>query len=377
MKIAYIVNVRMPTEKAHGLQIMKACEAFANIGAEVALYVSDRQTLIKKNEFDYYQVNKIFTVTRIRSIDIFKFEKTLGKVCFWTQALSFLYNLNKIKLKKDVVIYTRNIEIAWLFSIKKYKVVYEAHAWPSSKIKTLNYLLKKVSFIVCNSKGTQQKFVEHNYKNTIAVPNGVDLERFSNIKSDDSIRDSLELGNANKIIMYTGHLYEWKGVDVIIETAKLLNNQVEYKFVLIGGTEKDYLKYSDIIKNNQLNNVKLIKHCEPYLIPAYLALADVLLLPNVPTSEESVNFTSPLKLFEYMATGKPIVASKLPSICEILNDSNSILVEPNSPVDLLRGINLALNIELVEKITVQALSDVSDYTWIKRAQKIISFVNKS
>lgn len=377
MKIAYIVNVRMPTEKAHGLQIMKACEAFANNEIEVTLYVSNRQTQINKNEFDYYQVNKIFTVTRIPSLDIFKFERILGRVCFWTQAISFLLNLNKIKLNKNTVIYTRNIEIAWLFSIKKYKVVYEAHAWPSSKIKILNYLLKKVSFIVCNSKGTQQKFIEHNYKNTLAIPNGVDLEKFSNIKSDDSIRDRLELNNANKIIMYVGHLYEWKGVDVILETAKLLNNQTGYEFVLIGGTENDYIKYSDKIKSNQLSNVKLIKHCEPYLIPLYLAEADVLLLPNVPISEESVNFTSPLKLFEYMATGKPIVASKLPSICEVLNDSNSILVKPNSPLDLLNGLELALNTELAYKVATQALTDVTEYTWIKRASKIISFLNNA
>ena len=90
MKLVYITNARIPTEKAHGVQIMKACEAFADAGAEVRLLVSDRTTPIAKDPFDFYGVRRNFTITRIKSFDAFRFESYLGRLSFWLNSISFL-----------------------------------------------------------------------------------------------------------------------------------------------------------------------------------------------------------------------------------------------------------------------------------------------
>ena len=123
-------------------------------------------------------------------------------------------------------------------------------------------------------------------------------------------------------------------------------------------------------ENNSLPNVLLLGHKNVKEIPAYLKSADVLLLPNIPISEESIKYTSPVKLAEYMASGVPIVASDMPSMRYILNESNSILVEPANPKALMYGIE-----RVSDEISKQAFIDVQKYTWDKRAERIVDFID--
>jgi glycosyltransferase involved in cell wall biosynthesis len=237
-----------------------------------------------------------------------------------------------------------------------------------------------VDYIVCNSKGTESEYKKAGFKRTVAVPNGVDLEKFkveSRKSKVDETKEKLNLPLDKKIIMYTGHLYAWKGVDTVIEAAKLCSNYSQIIFVFVGGTEKDLLKYQKIKESQSLTNVLFVGHREQKEVPEYLACADVLLLPNVPLSVESEHYTSPIKMFEYMASGKPVVASDLPSIREVLNEKNSILVKPADATDLIRGINEALENPIhTREITREALMNVENYTWIKRAERIISYLNQ-
>ena len=85
MKILYLAAIRLPTEKAHGLQIMKTCEALADAGAEVELIVPTRHTNIKQDEFEYYDVRSVFKVTRVRVLDLFKW----GKLGFLVSSILF------------------------------------------------------------------------------------------------------------------------------------------------------------------------------------------------------------------------------------------------------------------------------------------------
>lgn len=377
MKLIYIVNARIPTEKAHGVQIMKSCEAFAREGVNLELWIPDRETNITENTFDFYGVERNFAIKKIKSFDAFRFEKYLGSLSFWLQSILFLIKLTPLRLGSDALVYTRNVDVAWLFAGRGVRVAYEAHQWPVSKAGLYQWLLRDVRYIICNSGGTESEFIKHGFTNTLVSPNGVDLTAFSAQKDMSAVRKRLHLPLEKKIVMYTGHLYKWKGVDVIMDIAKAFAGDSRVLFALVGGTEKDIKKYQTIIKKEDLSNVLLIGYKKQGEIPDYLSSADVLLLPNIPISEESERYTSPIKLFEYMASRKPIIASDMPSIREILNPGNSVLAVPGKASSFAQGIAKVIgNKEIAESIITRAFSDVQNYTWEKRAQKILYFLNK-
>ena len=104
-------------------------------------------------------------------------------------------------------------------------------------------------------------------------------------------------------------------------------------------------------------------------------MADILIYSGTRKSEKFKKYTSPLKLFEYMASKRPIIASDLPSIREILNTENAILVKPGSAKALANAIKFALeNPDFCAKISKQAYKDVQKYTWEKRAKRILEFI---
>jgi glycosyltransferase involved in cell wall biosynthesis len=109
----------------------------------------------------------------------------------------------------------------------------------------------------------------------------------------------------------------------------------------------------------------------PADVAARLRDTDVLILPN-PASAISTSFTSPLKLFEYMASGRPIVASGLPSLREVLRDGeNALLVEPGNAPALTAGIRrIKDDPALGERLARQALADVQQFTWGRRAERL-------
>ena len=213
----------------------------------------------------------------------------------------------------------------------------------------------------------------------IVARNGFDPILFLLKASPETVRKKLHIPSNRPIVLYTGHLYDWKGVYILAETAR---SMPDVNFIFVGGT---YYHRADFEKRyNDVLNIILVGQ-KPYQeIPLYLKAADILVLPNSAVSLNNPRFsvytrhdTSPIKLFEYMASGVPIVASDLPSIREILNEKNAVLVKPDSPEDLQRGIEKILNDkQLAKSILEKALEDVKEYTWDKRAEKILGFINK-
>ena len=110
-------------------------------------------------------------------------------------------------------------------------------------------------------------------------------------------------------------------------------------------------------------------------VPAYLAACDIVAMP-FPWSPHYAYHMSPLKMFEYMAAEKPILATQLPSVLEVLvDDKNAVLVEPDNPQALAQGIRrIMADREFSVRISAQARRDVRAYTWEERAQKIICFI---
>jgi len=218
---------------------------------------------------------------------------------------------------------------------------------------------------------TDQLGVEAN--KIIVSPDGVDLDQFNISASQNDCQQKLNLPLDKKIILYTGHLFAWKGVYVLAQASKFLTN--DELIVIVGGMEYDQNQVKKYIQENDLKNIILIKHQAPEKIPYYLKAADAVVLPNSGKKKISKLYTSPMKLFEYMAAKKPIVASDLSSIREVLNKNNSILVEPDDPQALALGVKKVMaDSESAQILVDQAYNDVQQYSWLKRATKIIEFI---
>lgn len=375
MKILYIANIRLPTEKAHGIQIMKMCEAFADIGHKVELIVPWRFNFIKIEPFEYYGVKKNFKITKLPSLDLV----WLGRIGFWAQSFTFAEVSGWYALfKKADIFYSRDELPLFNLGFFKRNLFWEAHDGRLNFI--IKNIIKRCAGIITITEGLKDFYARNGTarEKIFVAPDGVDLEKFTINLNKEECRERFSLPQNKKIIMYTGHLYDWKGSDILLEAAREFeskNSESESLFVFVGGTKKDIEIFKSKAESVKLSNIKILGHKPHYDIPYYLKAADVLVLPNRGDNDISRRYTSPMKLFEYMASGNPIVASDLPSIREILNETNAVLVKPDDSKELANGVIKVLrDDDLSGKISKQALENIKEYTWQKRADKIISFI---
>jgi glycosyltransferase involved in cell wall biosynthesis len=143
----------------------------------------------------------------------------------------------------------------------------------------------------------------------------------------------------------------------------------------VGGTPADVAAFEAFLAREGLERVRLAGYVPPGAVPLWLAAADALALPNSGAETISARYTSPLKLFEYMAAGRPVVASDLPSLREVLADGvNARLVPPDSPAGLARGLLEVLDDpDLGARLASRARADVAGRTWDARARAVRDF----
>lgn len=377
MKIAYIVNARIPTEKAHGYQIAKMCSELRGHGAEVTLYIPDRTNPIEQDLFDYYSLPRTFSVVKVPCTDFIRYASVLGRFAFFFQTRAFMRALSRIQISRDTVIYTRDRLIASRYAQAGYRTFYDAHNFPERRGESFVRSLRGVTGIVCNSEGTAREFVSREFKNVLVAHNAVDLSDFDIREDKASLRKRLGLPFDMKLVTYVGHLYTWKGVDVLIESAEASLSHKDTLFVIVGGTDADIEKYRRIVEGKGLSNVRLLGHKPKRDIPAYLRASDVLVIPNVPISKESSEYTSPIKLFEYMASGVPIVASDLPSMRAIVSEHEVSFVPPHDA----RALSVAIQDAITSRVASETRSAlartlVERFSWSARAEAILNFLAK-
>jgi glycosyltransferase involved in cell wall biosynthesis len=165
-----------------------------------------------------------------------------------------------------------------------------------------------------------------------------------------------------------------KGIGDILKALAALKNE-NLLFIAVGGLAEDKIFYEDLARKiGVAEKVIFFPYCDQKKLAVFQKAADIFLMP-FPLNEHYAYYMSPLKLFEYMAAKRPIIASDLPSIRDVLNEKNAILVEPGRPESLACGIGRVLIDPLSAGNMAQAAyADVKNYTWVKRAQRIIGFI---
>lgn len=379
MKFLYIANIRLPTEKAHGIQIMKMCEAFASMSRmEVELVVPWRFNTIKEDPFAYYGVEKKFTITKIPSLDLI----ALGRIGFWVQTGSFAFfaSIYTLFLKGVRVIYSRD-ELPILFlSFFKNNIFWETHTKKENFFTTR--VLLRTRGIISITQGLKDfyvtKVVDEN--KILVAADGVDIRQFHTKKNKTELRESLGLPKDKKIIGYVGKyktMGEPKGVDDLIASfSDVLSFLPDIILLLVGINISEINEVENVFKRFGVgkDHYKIVSHVPQREAFKHMKASDVLVM-NYPNTPHYALYMSPLKLFEYMASGAPIITSDLPSVREILNEDNAFFVKARSHHGLSEGLAYLLeNKEFSDKIAEQARKDVEKYTWENRAYVITRFI---
>ena len=205
-------------------------------------------------------------------------------------------------------------------------------------------------------------------------PNGVDSTVFHPGVGGNEARQKLGLTQDEVVVGFVGTFGPWHGVLVLAEAIKSISCSVPIRFVFVGNGSL----HGDVqlLLQNECERKRVIftgpvKHGE---VPALLDACDVLASPHVPLTDGSEFFGSPTKLFEYMAMGKGIVASRLGQIGEVLRDNETaLLVEPGNAKALAAAIQrLAESLSLRKCLGENARAvAVRSYTWKHNAQRVL------
>jgi len=348
-KLIYIANIRLPTEKAHGGAVMKMCEAFASSGIETELVVPRRSNAIKEDPFSYYDVKEVFSIKKLPTIDLV----FLGKFGFFIQSLSFAkFAFFYCVFRRVGIIYGRDELSLFFLSLFRKNIVWEAHTAKDNG--AIRILLKRSRAVVVISQGLKYHYISLGAKpeKIFVAHSGVDVNKFKVQSSKLKIREELNLPLDKKIVAYVGKLQTMgvtKGVEDLAEVFSELENKDPNIYPLI------------------------IHDVSPKLVPKYMKAADVLVM-SYPNTEHYAKYMSPLKMFEYMASGTPVVTSDIQTVREVLDESMATFFKPND-FDGLRNsiIEVLQNPGRSEKKDQKAKEEVRKYTWNKRAENIINF----
>lgn len=370
MNIFYVSFVRFPNEKAHGKQIKEVCNAMAAAAdTALVLVIPTRATEITDAEFG---LDARISVVRIPTIDFASFKKiNYFTWCVSVSIFAFLagfYVVWQVLIGKKPVVITREYFCALIPSIFRIPTVWETHRGQWNKSIALAARLQVHFFVI--SKGLRDLYVDKGIdaSQITLLPDGVDLRRYQNLPSREQARLELKIDNQKLIAIYNGHLEAWKGIDTLAAAAVQLPANSEVIFM--GGTDEAIKTFRLQHSDNKI--ISIIGRRDDDVRPVFLRAADALIIPNSAQNEISVKYTSPLKLFGYMATGVPIVASDLPSIREILSEEEAFFAEPDNPASFAKMVTyIKNNPKEAARRAANAQALVGQYSWDVRAQKSI------
>ena len=372
--IAYIAASTIPGLAANSFQIMKMSEAMSTLRHDVVLVAARGDGPI-----DADTLKRSYGVRRIPRFHFLPLRRRWGVHEFNLRAALFA------RRSGASLVLSRSIGAAAMAARLGIPTVWECHGLPQGFERRYWSMLAGAKgfrrLVVISDALRRLMTAQHpdvERLDVVVAHDGIDLARFASVPSAVEAKRSAGRDPARPIAGYAGHLYEGRGIEVILTCAKALPH---WTFVIAGGTPTDVAALTQKCRELGLTNVELLGFVDNAELPDRLAVADVLLMPyqrRVMVSGgrlDTVQWMSPLKMFEYMAMGRPIVASDLPVLREVLDDTCALLVQPDQPADWIAALERGVG----DPAGWRALSDmarqrVKTYDWSLRVQRMLGGV---
>jgi glycosyltransferase involved in cell wall biosynthesis len=383
MRVLYFADIRFPLERANGIQTMETCAALAERGHDVRLIVRPDTHRPARDPLAYYDLPGAprLTIEHVPAIG----PRGMRRALYLARAVGRVTG----KRRADVA-FTRDLGVAAaLLRLPRRlrpPVVYESHGFSPTVRAARPVLLGTggpVGELTLDRLWRCERRVwraADGYVTITATLGREMAERFGDRPDVAIVPDGVRLDPARRWVSrpagapatvgYAGHLYPWKGADVLLEALATLPAT---RGLIVGGhpAERDLDRTRALaVRLGISDRVEFTGLVAPGQVRVRLSETDVLVVPN-PASAISA-YTSPLKVFEYMAAGRPIIAADLPALREVLrNGENALLVEPGSAAALAGGIRRLLDDRATaERLARRAFADVVDYGWNSRAARL-------
>jgi len=380
MKIAYVHDGPVPSQSANAVHVMKMCAALASKGAEVTLFCPDAE--IDGNPFDIYGVEKCFKICHVAPQGMLK---RIPKV----RSFSMAHNM-ALEVKRQVFDYVFGRSTLAIYLLRNYRpFIYESHTLPANRFRLYaeKRIMKSKCFIchVIITDGLKQDYLNiYSFADASKISVLQDAADCAKHVAQDFLpKDkSKELKIEKRpVIGYLGHLLPGKCMEILSQVAKM---RPQYDFHVVGGKQEWVDRWKADERCKGLDNIKFYGYVDNKTIPYYYNLFEICILPFssqiVVGNFKNANigrWTSPLKLFEAMSYGKPILTTNLSTIQEVLTDGQDCLMESESNIEgwCNKLDMLVSDSELRDKLGAAAKTLFeNNYTWSIRAEKIIGIL---
>lgn len=372
----YLSGTRYLSNRAHAIQQARMCEAFQRQGEAVTLLIpqgSDSPVTWDRLA-EFYGLRTRFTVTELptfaadRSIP-FPFVPNLD-IQLSTYWLLYRYAIGE--LGKEDVLYSRTPYPVWLFcrtlgalAIDDRPAVWFEQHQPDRGLGDAFY--QTIDGLVTISRQqaeTIDKSIDRGDTSMVVAHDGVDLARYDQLGKAEA-RAHLDIGQDDELVVYTGQLYPDKDVETFVRAME----GVKATGIIVGGTQEAIDRIRETVEVPP--NVAFVGAVPPEQVVPYQVAADILV--GTVARETTLEYYSPLKLFEYMATGNPLIITRKPAYEEVVTHEKSALLVPPESVEAMRS---ALNRLVADPLLRQDLGrrareTVTDHTWDTRAKSII------
>ncbi|HLS28417.1 MAG TPA: glycosyltransferase family 4 protein [Opitutales bacterium] len=371
MKIAYLSDSRLPTQSANSIHVMHAAEALGKQGHEVLLVgfwgtkqIPSRWSI---DLYDYYNTERTFGIRRY-------FNGGFGKRDRKSRWKSIIRQM----VREDFdLVWTRNLHAAECATQSGLPTLFEIHqpffgSDEERQIEVLRRMVDDESLLaVVTITKALRDFVIHQYdlpaSKIIVAPDGARRRKNELKRRGADHEGAFKVG-------YIGSFYSGKGIEIVLPLA---NRCSDIQFTVIGGDPKSIQEVRR--KYGAGTNVCFTGYLTQKEIELMKDDFDVFLLPNqrsvrISGGNDIGSFTSPLKLFEYMAVGRPILASNLPVLTEILTDEvNSLLCDPSNLDEWESQLRRLQNDEALRHRLGQQAKETFEkkYTWETRMSNVI------
>ena len=384
-------DIRFPLERANGVQIVKTAAALARAGCRARLLVRDTDPR------DTREILALYGLAAHDGLDVRRLGVLHRQGSFALPRASFLAQASALAsaaLRSGSLVYTRDLQLADLLlglgPLAAGPIVYEAHAVEALMYRERGALYgtaeapkkrkaarlerreqrvwRRAAGFVATTAGILDTFTEAHgpRQRTRVIPNGCDV-------GEERAFPGLPGAGSVPRVLYAGQLYPWKGVDVPVEAMK---GVADARLVILGGLPggPDLERVRSLVSARGLESRTEMPGTVPQArVAEEMRRASVVVVPFLRTLMTE-RHTSPLKAFEAMAAGRPVIASDLPSSREFLRDGENALLVPPGDADALAAAiaRILQDPGLAAGLARTAFDEAPRYSWDARARALVS-----